>query len=92
MKVRFGIIGTSKISEWVLTGARQDPRYEAVALYSRTQEKADEFALKHGIPHTFTDLEQMASSPLIDAVYIASPNYKHCEQAKPFRLRSGWIR
>ena len=80
-KVRFGIIGTSKISEWVLTGARQDPRYEAVALYSRTQEKADEFALKHGIPHTFTDLEQMASSPLIDAVYIASPNFKHAEQA-----------
>lgn len=80
-KVRFGIIGTSKISEWVLTGARQDSRYEAVALYSRTQEKADEFALKHGIPHTFTDLEQMASSDLIDAVYIASPNYKHCEQA-----------
>ena len=80
-KVRFGIIGTSKISEWVLTGARQDPRYEAVAIYSRTQEKADEFALKHGIPHTFTDLEQMASSPLIDAVYIASPNFKHAEQA-----------
>ena len=80
-KVRFGIIGTSEISEWVLTGARQDPRYEAVAIYSRTQETADAYALKHGIPHTFTDLEQMASSALIDAVYIASPNFKHAEQA-----------
>jgi len=80
-KVRFGIIGTSKISEWVLAGARQDPRYEAVALYSRTEEKARQFALKHGIAHTFTDLEEMASSDLIDAVYIASPNFKHCEQA-----------
>jgi len=81
MKVRFGIVGTSKIATWVLAGARQDPRYEAVAIYSRTQEKADEFASVHGIPHTFTDLEAMASSDLIDAVYIASPNFKHCEQA-----------
>lgn len=80
-KVRFGIVGTSKISEWVLAGARKDPRYEAVAIYSRTQEKACEYAGKHGIPHTFTNLDEMAASPLIDAVYIASPNAKHAEQA-----------
>jgi len=80
-KIRFGIIGTSKISEKVLQGARQDSRYEAVAIYSRKQETADEFASKHGIPHTFTDLEQMASSNLIDAVYIASPNFLHASQA-----------
>lgn len=80
-KIRFGIIGTSKISSKVLEGARQDSRYEAVAIYSRRQETADEYALKHGIPHTFTDLEQMASSPLIDAVYIASPNFLHAPQA-----------
>ena len=80
-KVRFGIVGTNFISDWVIAGARQDARFELTAVYSRKQETADAFATKHGIPHTFTSLEEMASSPLIDAVYIASPNFLHAEQS-----------
>ncbi len=76
-KLRFGIIGTNFIVDWVLEAARLDPRFQPVAVYSRTQEQADTFAEKHAIPHTFTSLEQMAQSPLIDAVYIASPNSLH---------------
>ena len=80
-KVRFGIVGTNFISDWVIAGARQDARFELTAVYSRKQETADAFAAKHGIPHTFTSLEEMASSPLVDAVYIASPNFLHAEQS-----------
>ena len=80
-KIRFGVIGTNNISDWVIAGGRQDERFELVAVCSRTQERADEFAAKHNIPHTFTSLEEMASSPLIDAVYIATPNYVHAEQS-----------
>lgn len=80
-KIRFGVVGTNNISDWVIAGGRQDERFELVAVCSRTQERADEFATKHGIPHTFTSLEEMANSPLIDAVYIATPNYVHAEQS-----------
>lgn len=80
-KIRFGVVGTNFISDWVIAGARQDPRFELTAVYSRTQERADEFAAKHQIPYTFTSLEAMASSPLVDAVYIASPNFLHAEQS-----------
>ena len=80
-KIRFGVIGTNNISDWVIAGGRQDERFELVAVCSRTQERADEFAAKHNIPHTFTSLEEMANSPLIDAVYIATPNYVHAEQS-----------
>lgn len=80
-KVRFGIIGTNFISDWVIEGGHEDARFEATAIYSRTQETADIFAKKHGIPHTFTSLEEMASSNLIDAVYIASPNFLHASQS-----------
>lgn len=80
-KVRFGVVGTNFISDWVIAGARQDERFELVAVYSRTQETADAFAAKHRIPYTFTSLEEMAGSPLIDAVYIASPNFLHAEQS-----------
>ncbi|MDL2221859.1 Gfo/Idh/MocA family oxidoreductase [Parabacteroides sp. OttesenSCG-928-N08] len=80
-KIRFGVVGTNFITDWVIAGARQDERFELTAVYSRTQETADAFAAKHNIPHTFTSLEEMAKSPLIDAVYIASPNFLHAEQS-----------
>ena len=80
-KIRFGMVGTGFIADWVLAGARQDARFEAVAICSRTQERADAFAAKHGIPHTFTSLGQMAASPLVDAVYIATPNFLHASQS-----------
>ena len=83
-KIRFGVVGTNFISDWVLAGARQDDRFEATAVYSRTQPTADAFAARHGIAHTFTSLEEMAASTLIDAVYIASPNFLHAAQSMLF--------
>ena len=80
-KINVGVIGTNFITDWVINGARQDSRFNLVAVYSRTQETADAFADKHQIPHTFTSLQEMAASPLIDAVYVASPNFLHAEQS-----------
>lgn len=80
-KVHFGIIGTNFITEKILDAAKEEPRFQLAAVYSRTQQKADEFARKHNIAHTFTVLEEMAASPLIDAVYIASPNLLHVTQS-----------
>ena len=80
-KIRFGVIGTNFITDWVIAGAKQDERFELVAVCSRTQERANEFAAKYDIPYTFISLEEMAASPLIDAVYIATPNYLHASQS-----------
>ena len=80
-KVRFGVIGTNNITDWVIAGGRQDSRFELTAVCSRTQERAEEFASKHGIPYTFTSLEEMAESDVVDAVYIATPNCFHAPQA-----------
>lgn len=80
-KVRFGIVGTNFITEKILNAAKFEPRFELVAVYSRTQDRADFFAQKYNIPYTFTSLKEMAASDLIDAVYIASPNFLHAEQS-----------
>lgn len=80
-KIRVGVIGTNFITDWVIAGGREDARFELAAVYSRTQEQADLFAAKHHIPHTFTSLEEMAASPLVDAVYVASPNFLHASQS-----------
>jgi predicted dehydrogenase len=80
-KLRWGVVGTNFITDWVIAGARQDERFELSAVCSRTRATAEAFAARHGIPHTFTSLEEMAGSTLVDAVYIASPNFLHASQS-----------
>ena len=80
-KTRFGIVGTGRISDWVLKGAVLDPRFEASAVCSRSQEKGKAFAQAHGIGKVYTDIEKMASDPDIDAIYIGTPNSTHHDLA-----------
>lgn len=80
-KIRFAVIGTNFITDWVIAGGMQDKRFELTAVYSRTQEQADAFAAKYNIPHTFTSLEELAACREVDAVYIASPNFLHDSQS-----------
>ena len=77
MSMRFGIIGTGRISDWVLKGAVLEPRFVAAAVCSRSEETAIAFAAMHSIPKTFTDISLMASDPSIDAIYIGTPNHTH---------------
>lgn len=76
-KIRFGIVGTSNIANTFLRAASRVKDFELVAVYSRNLEKAREFGTLHGASIFFDDLEQMAKSKDIDAVYIASPNALH---------------
>ncbi|PMC40219.1 oxidoreductase [Bacillus sp. UMB0899] len=79
--VRFGIIGTNWITERFLEAASKIEDFKLTAVYSRTSEKAGEFANKFGAEYTYTDLNEFVSSPECDAVYIASPNSLHASQA-----------
>ena len=79
--MRFGIIGTNWITDKLLDAGSQIENFELTAVYSRTEEKAREFADKYNVKNIFTDLKKMAESDLIDGVYIASPNSFHCEQS-----------
>ncbi len=78
--IRFGVVGTNFITDRIIAAGRLTEGFELAAVCSRTQVRADEYATQHDIPHTFTSLAEMAASPLVDAVYIASPNSCHAEQ------------
>lgn len=80
-RIRFGVVGTNFITDWVIAGGGEDERFELVAVCSRKQESGAVFAKKHHISMVFTNLEEMAQSSLVDAIYIATPNSKHAEQA-----------
>lgn len=86
-KVRFGIIGTSKIADIFLMAALKHEDFQIAAVYSRNEEKGKKFGDKYGVKNIFTDLELLAESDLIDAIYIASPNAFHCSQAMIFLNR-----
>ena len=84
--IRFGIAGTGRISEWVLTGAVLDPRFKAVAVCSRQEHTAFAFIHKHPEwfdPGTraFDSIGRMAACPDVDAIYIGTPNSTHFDYA-----------
>lgn len=81
-KVRFGTIGSSGICERFLEALGGVEEAELVACYSRNLARAEEFGKKHGARLFFDDLAALAACEEVDAVYIASPNACHAEQAK----------
>lgn len=80
--IRFGVIGTNFITEKFIEAGNQHNGFRLTAVYSRSENKAQDFAASHGATHTFTSIEKMVESGEVDAVYIASPNALHAEQAK----------
>ncbi|MBO9131452.1 Gfo/Idh/MocA family oxidoreductase [Bacillus sp. 165] len=79
--INFGVIGTNWITERFIDAAIKVEDFSLTAVYSRTEEKAKEFASKFNVENIFTNLEEMARSEEIEAVYIASPNSLHAQQA-----------
>lgn len=82
--IRCGTIGTSKITDEFIASTKLVDGMEVISVYSRSMEKGKEFASKYSINTVFTNLEDMAASDQIDAVYIASPNSLHYKQSKLF--------
>lgn len=79
--IRLGIVGTGTIVEKFLHAVKDEKRIEVRAIYSRSEEKALQFANRYAIAETYTSLEQMALCKTVDAVYIASPNSLHASQS-----------
>ena len=79
--IRFATIGSGKIVEQFLAEAKKHPEFTLAAVYSRTEERGREFADAVRAPLVFTDLQKLGECKEVDAVYIASPNLCHAEQA-----------
>ncbi|GAA0823473.1 Gfo/Idh/MocA family oxidoreductase [Colwellia sp. D2M02] len=82
--INFAVIGTSKITCAFIEAAKQDPRFNLYAVYSRQLETAQTFAEKHKIAHCYTDLSELANASEVNAVYIASPN--NCHEAQTLMM------
>ena len=86
--IRFATIGTSKITRQFLGAAVQLDNFKLSGTYSRELDKAISFGQEFGAELFFDSLDDLADCSRIDAVYIASPNSLHYDQAVKM-LRSG---
>lgn len=80
--INFAIIGSSSISEKFIDALKSTKECNIYALLSREINRGKEFAKKFNIEKVYTNIEELLNDSKIDAVYIASPNGKHFEQAK----------
>ncbi len=79
--VRFAVIGTNKITDSFIEAGTRCKSFKLAAVYSRTKERAREYADKYGVKIIFDNLDELAESQEIDAVYVASPNSLHAEHS-----------
>ncbi len=72
-KLRIGIIGSGMIAAVVTNAIKSSNNAEVVAVASRTPANARAFAAEHDISTVFDTWQQLISSDMADAIYIATP-------------------
>lgn len=80
-KVGVGLVGSQFISSIHAESLKTVSEAEVIAVMSPTKGNAKKFAAKHGIPHHFTNLDEMLAMEEIDMIVIGAPNSLHCEIA-----------
>ncbi|MHB8054835.1 MAG: Gfo/Idh/MocA family protein [Candidatus Aminicenantales bacterium] len=78
-KIRWGILSTGNIAGQFVEGLRFLRDAEIAAVGSRTQEAADRFGARYGIPRRHDSYARLAADPEIDVVYIGTPHTLHAE-------------
>jgi xylose dehydrogenase (NAD/NADP) len=77
--MRLGIVSTADINRKVIPGARASEKLELVAVASRDQQRAEEYARTWEIERAYGSYEALLEDPDVDAVYISLPNTLHRE-------------
>ncbi len=81
-KLCFGLLSTSSIAPRFLAALRQTGRGEAVALSSRSLEKAQEKAAQWNIPKAYGSHQELLDDKDVNIVYISNVNSEHYPWAK----------
>jgi predicted dehydrogenase len=82
--IRWGIIGTARINDKLLAGARTAAGVEVVAVASRDAARADAYAAQVGARRGHGSYDALLADAEVDAVYISLPNHLH----HPWTLRA----
>jgi predicted dehydrogenase len=86
--IRWAILGTGAVAEEFAKGLKALPDAELYAIGSRGLDRATAFAKTHKIAKAYGAYEDCIADPLVDIVYIATPNHRHAEDIR-LCLRGG---
>src|SRR5712691_9972591 len=75
--VRLGIVGTGRILDRFMPGARRSAAIEVAAIASRDRDRARVAATSRGIATAHGSYGELLVDPDVDAVYICLPNSLH---------------
>ena len=75
--IRWGIVGPGRIAESVVPDFAHVPGAEVVAVASRSQQRAQAFADKHGVPRAYGGYGGLLGDEEVDALYIATTHPQH---------------
>lgn len=75
--VRWGVLAPGAIADDWVAAVHRFTEQRVVAVASRTAERADAFAARHGIPRAYGGYEHLVADPEVDVVYIAAPHTEH---------------
>ena len=77
--MRLGLLSTADINRKVIPGAQASEKVDLIAVASRDQARADEYAETWEIERAYGSYEGLLADPDVDAVYISLPNNLHRE-------------
>ena len=77
-KIKTAIIGCGKVSHLHAAALQQGKNTELTAIYSRSLEKAQEFAAKYGIL-AYDDIEKMIREAGVESVVVCTPHPFHAD-------------
>lgn len=79
--IRWGLIGTGAVSRSFAEDLTETAGSYRLAVASRTQERARQFAVEVGFERSYGDLEDFLADPDIDIVHIGTPHGTHRDLA-----------
>jgi predicted dehydrogenase len=77
--MRLGLLSTADINRKVIPGARASEKIDLIAVASRDQARAEEYARTWDIERAYGSYQALLDDPDVDAVYISLPNSLHRE-------------
>lgn len=78
-KLRFGVIGTGRITRRLVADLQSTDGVEVTAIASRTSDRARWYADQYGIAAAVTGYQDLLSREDVDAVYLSLPPSLHAE-------------
>ncbi|WP_040337419.1 Gfo/Idh/MocA family protein [Candidatus Blastococcus massiliensis] len=76
-EIRWGVVGPGRIAESVLPDFAHVPHARVTAVASRSQERADAFAARHGLERAYGSYAEILADPEVDVLYVATPHAQH---------------